>query len=305
MSINDIRKYSYSEITGSPLPYSFAGCVNLVSASSGRSPAVSIVMPIFNKERTLVDVLSSLMVSIETEAEIIIVDDASTDASARVAFDFLHKYGLKHKLFVNETPLYETACDNIGFFSATSDWLIEVQSDLYIRDSGFESRMINLMHENDLGSLSGRAGHNWSLVYDDVPDCASESRARALGNYGLLGNLIYDPKSLANLQKGSLYITNTNNRGPWLVSSKLFRELKGLDSNNFFLGNDDHDFNFRCFTHNKYVGYTPVEIRSIPSEGSTRQARVGLNHSVYELLKSSKKGDSMLRKALLELNASL
>jgi len=48
-------------------------------------PLVSVVVPAWNAERTLAETLKSVAAQTYRELEILIVDDGSTDATAKVA----------------------------------------------------------------------------------------------------------------------------------------------------------------------------------------------------------------------------
>ncbi len=50
-----------------------------------RAPRVSIIVPVWNGERFLAEALDHIVVPRETPVEVIVVDDGSTDASARIA----------------------------------------------------------------------------------------------------------------------------------------------------------------------------------------------------------------------------
>ena len=51
----------------------------------------SIIVPAFNVQETLAETLRSLLAQTYSGYEIIIVDDGSTDASSRIASEFLHE----------------------------------------------------------------------------------------------------------------------------------------------------------------------------------------------------------------------
>ena len=63
---------------------------------------ISIILPIYNNEKTLKDVLKSLIININRKDELIIINDASTDNSNKIIKSFIKKYD-KHniKLIIN------------------------------------------------------------------------------------------------------------------------------------------------------------------------------------------------------------
>ena len=79
-----------------------------------------------------------------------------------------------------------------------------------------------------------------------------------------------------------------------MTSRSVIDRLGYLDQNQFFLGNDDHDFNFRGSLVGLRCGYLDIQVKSNPGDGSTRQSRTGLNLEVYEWLKKNRPGDRLL-----------
>lgn len=92
----------------------------------------------------------------------------------------------------------------------------------------------------------------------------------------------------------SYWISDTNNRGPWIVKMDTFKQVGILDSQKFFLGNDDHEFNFRCSLKGYKSGFLPVKIFTRAEDGSTRQKRTGQNQEIYSELKRHKTGEKEL-----------
>lgn len=54
-------------------------------------PKVSVIMPVYNSERTLIDSLSSLVNQTLTDIELILVNDYSTDNSLKILADCYQK----------------------------------------------------------------------------------------------------------------------------------------------------------------------------------------------------------------------
>ena len=50
-------------------------------------PKVSVIMPVYNSEMTLIDSLSSLVTQTLTDIELILVNDYSTDNSLKILAD--------------------------------------------------------------------------------------------------------------------------------------------------------------------------------------------------------------------------
>jgi glycosyltransferase involved in cell wall biosynthesis len=87
------------------------------------SQSVSVVIPAHNAERTLGSVLDALAAQDPAPDEVIVVDDASTDATAAVA----EEHGAR--LLRNETPLYAGGARNRGWDEASGDVVVFLDSD--------------------------------------------------------------------------------------------------------------------------------------------------------------------------------
>ena len=96
----------------------------------------------------------------------------------------------------------------------------------------------------------------------------------------------------------SYWITDTNNRGPWMVEMENFKRFGLLNSKEYFLGFDDHEFNFRCSLDGFKSGYTTVKIFSNVEDGSTRQIRSGQNLEIWSEMSSIKLGARNFREKI-------
>jgi GT2 family glycosyltransferase len=123
---------------------------------------VSIVVPVFNQEEIIVDALTSLISCMTLEFELIIIDDASTDSSlAQIvsSVPMMLESDLIRRLRIGrlKTELFETACDVVGISITKSPYILEVQSDMILKDVGFDKRMIKVLEDfDDLLAVSGR-----------------------------------------------------------------------------------------------------------------------------------------------------
>ena len=81
---------------------------SMVSSSSGASvvvpqntlncPAVSVVIPLYNAEKYVIECLDSLLAQTFQDFEVIVVDDCSTDNSVTLVEDYAHKFNGRLKL---------------------------------------------------------------------------------------------------------------------------------------------------------------------------------------------------------------
>ena len=265
-------------------------------------PVVTYVVPVFNQCQIIEETLSSLFSAATLYFDIIIVDDYSMDDSLPVIQHFLSNHPSKllcsYTIIQNQSPVYETACDNQGFRVARTEFIIEIQADIKICEKGFDCKMIAVAECSGVGTVSGRAVHPFALLDGKGAWIKYPLFRLRLGwdlSYqcvGLVGNRVFNAKP-CNLDGSSFYLGETNCRGPWLVRKSDLRMLSFLDEKNYFLGNDDHDFNYRLFKScSRAAAYVPIEQISHAQDGSSRKIRSGVNLAIYNHLLLNKTGSN-------------
>ncbi len=108
---------------------------------------ISIIVPFYNAENTLERLLDSILKQSFSDFELIVVDDASTDSSLRIAQSYPCK---TIHLDRNHGPAY---CRNIGAKHAKGDILVFIDSDCqahpdwlkHINDYSYDNRIVALM----------------------------------------------------------------------------------------------------------------------------------------------------------------
>jgi glycosyltransferase involved in cell wall biosynthesis len=304
------EKKDYNSITGLQSPNPFVEDLIINEVGYVKSPLVSIVMPVFNKARVISSVLSAVKVSVPYQFEIITINDASDDDSLAELFRCYKELGLNGYIVNSPTPIYETACDNVGFSLASSDHICELQSDTFLMDEGFIPKAIKLSQSENIGTISGRCCHAWMLLL------RSRARRRWLlrnplslslsikGNrgVGLMGSDIYENKT----QEFAFdyYLADTNCRGPWFFRKSLLDQYGLLDTDEYYLGDDDHAFNLLLAKDGKRSAYIPANVYSDLSESSTHQKRSGFNAEVYDWLKKNKPGSKKLKSGIPGLKST-
>lgn len=267
-----------------------------------KKPKVTIVMPVFNQEEIIENILSKLCSCMGNLFEIIIIDDGSDDNSFKKIINFFQRQCLNfilmcnYVIIQNKLPIYETACDNQGFRMASAEFIIEVQSDIILKEKNFDIKMIKILNNQNIGTVSGRHLHPFALIdgYSSWLKYPFDKLNYLFNpNYqsvGLVGKRIFTENPI-NIKENHFCVGETNARGPWLIRKSDLIKLGYLDEENFFLGNDDHDFNRRLFENlSKKASYIPIKIQSIFETGSTRKKRTGINLKIFNYLKEKKRG---------------
>lgn len=93
------------------------------------SPLVSIILPVFNGQKTLNRAIDSVLNQTHQNFELIIIDDASTDHSRDIINFYL--FDPRIKLIVNEKNLHIVRSLNRGLDEASGDFIARIDADDY------------------------------------------------------------------------------------------------------------------------------------------------------------------------------
>ena len=274
---------------------------------------ISVIVPVFNKEKKIEHFVNCLTGSMTQDYELIFINDFSNDKSLSKLIQSCQLINIPYKIFnILKKPLFETKCDMLGFLFSKGNYLLEIQSDIFISDTGFDKRMIDCFEKfPNLSSLSGRSCHSWEdilTIKDKLKSFFNFKNIKFFSSkyntsIGDAGRKVFDKIEKKNHEIGSLFIGDTNCRGPWMVRKDIFFKYGAFDYHNFFLGGDDHDFNLRSKQQgNLIAGYTPVLFQTYPEDGSCRQERNGINKNEFDKLILEKKGFNILKKKILKEN---
>jgi glycosyltransferase involved in cell wall biosynthesis len=270
--------------------------------------AYSIVTPTFEHASSIADYLAATLASASRPFHWIVVDDASGDGTAERVEEWLasHVSPLITRTTVirNRRPLFETACDNIGFRAAQTEIIIEIQADIHVREPRFDALMIEALDTSPKPSaISGRCGHTFAALRRGSP-LSKWRRTRNVDSVGLCGRAIETPE-LVDAIRGHVYRCETVNRGPWLVLKSDLERYGYLDEEHFFLGNDDHDYHRRLFeAEGRRPLYVPMNIHAPLHLGAVRRTRTGINKEVFERLTAEKRGSPAWHHFLASINSS-
>ena len=259
--------------------------VVLYNQLQDKQPLISIVTPVYNQEDIIVKNIHSVFEHTTTNLyEYIIIIDACSDATSKNIQEYFSKKKnypdncTRIIVLESHTPLFETSADNIGFYSADGDYVLEIQADMEMTEHGYNTRLLKPFLSADLKQqligVSGRCCHFFTSC---------------LG-VGKLGGNVEKTLTELKIDKKYLYIGETCNRGPLMLNRKMLHELKYLDEKNFYLDDSDHDLFARAFIEKQWIcGYVPIDFSAPLVDGSTRKTR-DTNNSMW-LNKRRNEGD--------------
>jgi glycosyltransferase involved in cell wall biosynthesis len=271
-------------------------------------PVYTIVTPTFEHAASIDDYLQATTTAASLPFDWIIVDDASQDGTVDRVEQWLRErpHPLVARVVIERSPVpvYETACDNIGFRIARTEVIIEVQADIQIREPAFDALMLRALETTpEPSAISGRCGHTFAWLKPRSPLRALFGR-RTRDVVGLCGKRIETPEIIEPI-RGQIFRCETVNRGPWLVLKSDLERRGYLDQRHFFLGNDDHDYHRRVFeADGRRPLYVPMRLSSPLGLGAVRRRRSGINKEVFEKLRAEKRGSPEFHRFLASLSSS-
>lgn len=90
---------------------------------------LSIIIPAYNEEQTIANVIEALIALVPDLFEIIVVDDGSTDRTAEIAAQFSHEHNCVH-LIRQPRNMGKTAALRAGFAASGGDVVVVQDADL-------------------------------------------------------------------------------------------------------------------------------------------------------------------------------
>lgn len=171
-------------------------------------PLVSVIIPTYNREKTISESIYSVLNQTYTNIEVIIVDDYSEDNTVQVVSEFSSK---RVRIICNSENLGANASRNKGIIAAEGNYIAFQDSDDIWCKNKLEKQMEIMLGERDVG-----------VVYCDL--------CRHMDGYNtvLLGDEISEYDRNAGISK---YLLKTNIVGTvtLLVKKECFNEVGMFD----------------------------------------------------------------------------
>lgn len=142
------------------------------------SPLISIVAPVFNNEKYLNTFIESVLSQTYTNWEFLLIDDGSTDGSAKICDDYKQKDERIHVL--HKTNGGVSSARNAGIREAKGTWLLLPDADDYLCHDALR---VLLSYARDDVDLIG-AGYIRNVLGKNVPEKKpSETKKMSVSEY--------------------------------------------------------------------------------------------------------------------------
>lgn len=146
-------------------------------------PLVSVIIPVFNSEKTIENCLFSVLKQTYPNIEIIVVDDCSTDDTQSKVKAIQSQYPYKIQLFRNRKNLGPGGSRNQGIDYSYGEFLAFLDSDdtwmpnkLELQMSEFKDESVGVVTCNGIDSNNSIYGHDISGdVFDKLIDNTSQT----------------------------------------------------------------------------------------------------------------------------------
>ena len=141
------------------------------------SAIVTVVIPFYNQARYISEVVNLIIENSEQEIDLILIDDNSSDKGSLELVTFfenslLDSKGLcSVKIIQTKIQLFETFCDDLGIRVAETNYVIEIQSDMFIHHLGFDTKLLKaLTSSSEFIAIGGRGCHDFCEVFENYSE---------------------------------------------------------------------------------------------------------------------------------------
>lgn len=116
--------------------------------------------------------LDQLISVLSVPSELILLNDSSEDETLMKLIEWQDTQNgdsgniVDIYIYSSKSQQFETRCDSFGILKSNCRYVLEIQADMFIEESGFDTRLLKaLKSSEDLIALSGRGCHTLSEVY--------------------------------------------------------------------------------------------------------------------------------------------
>lgn len=156
-------------------------------------------------------------------------------------------------------------------FKQLSYWIsnkIKILIKQFIRIFYIDFSRVEIISKTNSQSLNSGYSNTRQEVFPEIQIFERSKRA------GLVGGSVqvqFENDCFSDLR---IWLSETVMRGPIILDRIKYEAVGGLDNVGFFLGNDDHDLNFRAWLNKNWrTGYVPIRFESPLRDGSSRKEK--------------------------------
>jgi len=238
-------------------------------------PALSVIMPVYNGERYLAEAIDSVLCQTFEDFELIVINDASTDNSAKIIESYTDP---RIRSLANDENMGIPYNRNLGLQKAEGDFLCWTDCDDLNLPDRFRKQVDFLNAHQDYGGcgtwLSRFKGNN---TYYESKALKNPDEIKAA--------LLFQPAAVPNAT-AMLHLEKIRNFKLWYDTDLPIAE--------------DYDFIFRCSRHLKFSNIQEVLYKYRDSESSIMGQFETFDKKIFEINKKI----YVLALAELDVNAS-
>lgn len=167
---------------------------------------LSVIIPVYNSEKTISKCIDSILKQDLKEKEIILIDDGSKDNSLEILLKYEKKYDFVR--VISQENMGQGVARNNGIRIATGKYITFIDSDDYVSGTNSYSKFIKKCYKNDLDILI----FNYVIVKDNIKEHVVT----------LKENVVFSSEEVLN----KFLLTNEVEGYSWnkIFKSKLFEE---------------------------------------------------------------------------------
>ncbi len=125
---------------------------------------ISVIIPLYNREKTIIKTLSSLINQTYQDFEVIIVNDGSSDKSEALVSAYLQKAQSNNRFFfLNQANQGAPAARNRGFKASKGEFIVFCDADAILEPNALEIMLDNLQRHPE--ASYAYSSFNWGRKF--------------------------------------------------------------------------------------------------------------------------------------------
>lgn len=195
--------------------------------SSKMRTMVSVIIAVYNEEKTIARTLLSILNNPFNSYEIIVIDDSSSDDTGKIAESFVGNFPVR--VFKNKGVRGPSGALNYGVQYADSDFLFFIGGDC-LADRHWIQRGLDAFTGDDVVAVEGAIHYAAAVL-----SFTHKVPVNPFYNLGMGSCLTVPGQDYAN--------------GNFAIRNQVFKDIGGFDYINFPFGREDTDLGYRATKH--------------------------------------------------------